>query len=121
MMDDHQALRIKLQDIFLLARSSMNTHFSHQLLSEIGVDASRFNLAEETLLGGKYFRPMSQKTLSTLSKRMEMSETGFWPDRGFPCTGDAYMVQDILTEQITSSKDDDGWKALDSTLWTYNW
>jgi hypothetical protein len=60
-----EALRIKLQDLFLSVRGSMSPYFTTAQLSEMGVDTSTFNIAEETPHGRPYFRPMSQERLSS--------------------------------------------------------
>lgn len=106
-MNKREALRLKLQDLFLAVRSSMSPHFTAALLSEIGVNTSRFDLVEETLSGGPYFRPMSQERLRSIDKRPNMCKIPFWEDRGRPSNSDAYMIQDAIVDQLDSLRDDD--------------
>jgi hypothetical protein len=116
-MSRRERLRIKLQDLFLCFRSSMDPHFNPALLSEMGVDITRFDLADETLQGGPFFRPMSLGCLSSLNKRPDMYQIPFWNDDGHPNNPDAYMIQDAINNQLFSSRDEDQWRAYHSTQW----
>lgn len=58
---------------------------------------------------------MSKERLSSLTKRPDMYQISFWEDHGYPSNPDAYMVQDAINSQILSSRDDDLWKAYQST------
>lgn len=116
-MSRRELLRGKLQELFLCVRGSMNPHFSIAYLSDIGVDVSQFNIAQETLQGGPYFRPMSQERLSSLNKRPDMYPIPFWEDRRYPSNADAYKVQAAISDQLFSSRDDDVWAAYESTQW----
>jgi len=76
-LKERKALCTKLQDLFLSVRRSTSPHFATALLSEMGVDTSKFNLIEDTLQGVPYFRPMSQQRLSSLDKRPDMYKIPF--------------------------------------------
>ncbi|ERF70369.1 hypothetical protein EPUS_05188 [Endocarpon pusillum Z07020] len=106
-MSRREILRGKLQDLFLSVRGSMNPYFSIAYLYDIGVDISQFNIAQETLQGGPYFRPMSQERLSSLDKRPDMYQIPFWEDDRYPSNADAYMVQTAINDQLCRSRDDD--------------
>lgn len=120
-MTRRERLRLKLQDLFLCFRSSMDPHFSAEQLAETGVDAMQFDLVEETLKGGPYFRPMSEECLLSLDKRPDMYRPPFWTDCGFPSNADSYMVREEIMGQLLDSRDDDLWSACESSQWEHIW
>lgn len=93
-------------------------------LADLRVDASLFDLKEETERGGAHYMPMSQKRLDSLDKQPCKELLFECPRREDAPTWrpwwklDAMMVQSGLQQQLFEAEDqENGCCALDTTQW----
>ncbi len=96
----------------------MRSNFDAAALSEKGVDSCRFDLKEETIRGGTYFRPMSQERLASLTKRPDMPKMKLDDLIGPGSSSNAYTIKAAINDQLRRSREyDDMWTAYGTTQW----
>jgi hypothetical protein len=107
----------RLKKGFKEFRAMSNVHLEDALLREMGVDAVKVDLEEETKQGGPYFLPMSQERMASLDQRPdfrlhfgELSDSIWW----------FYDADHILTtfhDQLFQTKDETCSQAWEGTHW----
>ncbi len=107
-----------LKRLLLTLRASFEFHLDVLALSELGVDALRIDLQEETERGGPYFLPISQSYLNSLDNRPDF-EAGLSLDDFQWNWSDAGVLQLAFAKQLLTSRDESAWNALDTTKWRH--
>ncbi len=119
-MERRKLLYLKLSDLFMTFRATLNPHLDGTTLEALGVDVCFINLTEESTRGEPYYFPMSQSRLQTLEERPDFNP-GFLFDEDDLYCSDGHPLLRAFLQQMTESRNGSAFRAYEKTKWRPKW
>ncbi len=119
-MERRKLLYMKLSDLFMTFRATLNPHLDAITLDALGVDICFIDLSEESTRGEPYYFPMSQSRLQTLDERPDFNPGFLFDEDDWYCSDGCPLLRAFL-QQMTESKNGSAFRAYEKTKWCPKW